>query len=214
MINFIHNIEKSVQPQRTTLESEQTSTYGRFLQLLYLPYSWWYKSCSSWVQKKPLYTIHWVFTMNVSLYQHPDFDPSTTASLLRPCDIRKKGMSTARKKCHKEWRKLHCSGVFDFLSETTFQQKSICLKWCLGYYSKKQSNLQKSYGPIDASWIHGSRMSHDATIFCWQTRTSKSWGIPAMAVRLSWTRWATRAMPKNTCECHTCGNTTRVGVTQ
>ena len=73
------------------------------------------------------------------------------SSLLSPCDTRKKGMSTARKKCHKEWRKLHCSGVFDFLSETTFQQKSICLKWCLRY-SKKHSNLQKFYEPLWTYW--------------------------------------------------------------
>lgn len=175
MISSWSLIEKPVQPQRTTLEGEQTSIFGRFLQLLYLPYCWWYKSCSSVVQNKPLYnTSHWVFTINVSLllYQHPDFNPSTTAishpPFLSPGDIRKKGMSTARKKCHKEWRKLHCSGVFDFLSETTSNgKKSICLKWCLRYYSKKHSKLQKLYGPIDVHHFSILLSSDSVFVISW-----------------------------------------------
>jgi len=228
MISSWSLIEKPVQPQRTTLEGEQTSIFGRFLQLLYLPYCWWYKSCSSVVQNKPLYnTSHWVFTINVSLllYQHPDFNPSTTAISHPPFFVarwhQEKGHVNGQEEVPQgvaktpllrglrlplrndvKWQKIDLSEMMpEVLLQKAFQiTETLWTYWCSSFFnSLKFRFCLRNFMDLECRL---------------QTRTSKRWGIPAMAVHLSWTRLATRAMPKNTCECQTCGNTTRVEVTQ
>ena len=120
-------------PKRTTLEAEQTQYLVVFCNLSTChtvdgtnPAPVWFRTshCIQFIGYL-LSMYHHYINIQILIQQQP----SAILPFLSPGDIRKKGMSTARKKCHKEWRKLHCSGVFDFLSETTSNgKKSICLK--------------------------------------------------------------------------------------